>query len=120
MAYEVTYVEGAGRSGCDSPVDDREGSVFWSRPEEKIVESIVTVAEGARSILETIEHADDLVGKPLSDPPHIIGKVGAKLLEKQRPGDGIKGKSALGQVTFCQWHPIDGLEFGTVPPFGVK
>ncbi len=94
--------------------------MFWSRPEEKIVESIVTVAEGARSILETIEHADDLVGKPLSDPPHIIGKVGAKLLKKQRPSDGIKGKSSLGQVAFAQWHPIDCLEFRTVPPFGVK
>ena len=81
MAYEVTDVVGADRSDCNLPVDDSEGSVFWSRPEEKIVESIVTVAEGARSILETIEHADDLVGKPLSDPPHIIRKVGAKLLE---------------------------------------
>ena len=81
MAYEITYVVGAGGSDCNLPVDDGEGIVFWSLPKEKIVESIVAVAEGARSILGTIQHADDLVGKPLSDPPHIIRKVGAKLLE---------------------------------------
>ena len=109
MAYEVTDIVGAGRSDCNLAVDDGEGIVFRSLPEEKIVESIVAVAKGARSILETIEHADDLVGKPLSDPPHIIRKVGAKLLEIQRPSDGIKRKSALVQVAFSQWHPIDCL-----------
>ena len=120
LAYEISDIIGAGGLDRNLPVDDGQGRLFWSYTEEEIVEAIIAMTECARSISETIKHTDDLVGKPLSDPPHVIWKVGAILLKKQRPSDGIKGKSALVQVAFSKWYPINRLEFRTVPPFGVE
>jgi hypothetical protein len=56
----------------DLPVDDGESRLFWSSAKEKIVQSIVAVTEGARSIAKAVEHSDDLVGKAFSNPAHNI------------------------------------------------